>query len=330
MLGGGFGGGGGDLHGDVIAGVENEQERDDGQPDLCRSGLGKAGAEAGDCDKTGQHCAGGGQEQEPAAQPVHVGRGGDGPQQVPDVEARRDQSLVRDGLDPDGIQDKRQVIRNDAVAGPLCEYAQADGDEEPMPVALRLDHIRIRGAARRLLLRGDGSLDLHDLIRNKRVIPVTSRMVSREDIRRLLDTVDADQPAGTLRRQQEPRHGHEWEHDLQQHRDAPAPVGGDVAARKSHPSAEGAAKVPAHHEQRVSDRALLRMSDLVDQQRGGVPQPRGGDADEQPGVGECDLVLGCGLHHHAQHEEQVPDVDAYLAPVVVGYPCCYGEADAVA
>lgn len=199
-----------------------------------------------------------------------------------------------------------------------------------MPISLRLDHVGVRRAARRLLLRRDGGLDLDDLVRDQRVRPVAPGVVRREDVRRLLNAVDADEPPGALGRQQEPRERHEGEHDLQQHGDAPAPVRGDVAARKGDPAAQRAAKVPPDHEERVGDGALLGVGDLVDQQGCRVAQPRGGDADEEARVGECLLVLRCPLHHHAQHEEEIADIDAQLAPVVVGHPCRHGEGDAVA
>lgn len=44
-----------DSHGNVIAGVEDEQERDDCEADARRCRLGELGAETGDDDEAGQH-----------------------------------------------------------------------------------------------------------------------------------------------------------------------------------------------------------------------------------------------------------------------------------
>lgn len=67
------------------------------------------------------------------------------------------------------------------------------------------------------------------------------------------DDETGQEPAGALGGEQEARQGGQLQHDLQQHGDAPAPVRGDVAAGEGDPAAQGAAKVPADHEEGVGD-----------------------------------------------------------------------------
>lgn len=154
-------------------------------------------------------------------------------------------------------------------------------------------------------------------------------MVGGQNLGGLLDTSNTNQPTGTLGRQEEAGQGNEGKDNLKDDGDTPAPVRGNVTAGKGDPTAEGATKVPADHEQSVGDRSLLWVGDLVDQERGRVSEPRGGDTDEETGVGECRFVLSCRLHDDTENQEQVSDVDARLTTPTVGAHGGDGEGDTV-
>lgn len=115
-----------DLHSNVVPSEENEQERDDGSSNGRRTRRRKRAAQASDNNKADQHDTRRGQEEEATAQSIDASGCGHGPEQVPHIEACRDESLIRDGLNTNGSENKRKIVTNYAISCPLRQYAERD------------------------------------------------------------------------------------------------------------------------------------------------------------------------------------------------------------
>lgn len=122
-----------------------------------------------------------------------------------------------------------------------------------------------------------------------------------KNIRCLLFPANADEPSGALGGHEEAGGGDEREYDLDQHRNTPAPAGGNISASKSNPTAESTSNVPAAHVERVGNRSLFGVGNLVDKERRGITQPRSRDTDKETRNCKSLFVLSSGLHANAEN-----------------------------
>ena len=81
-----------------------------------------------------RHAARRGEEEEAAAPAVDLERREDGPAQVPDGEDARDEKLNVRVRDADRVEDLVEVVRHQAVAGPLREPGDGDDDAHALAV----------------------------------------------------------------------------------------------------------------------------------------------------------------------------------------------------
>ena len=86
-----------------------------------------------------RHARGGRQEQEPAAPAVDLEARKHRPAQVPDREDAGDEQLDFRVRDADRVEHLGEVVRDEAVAGPLGEPGGRDDDAHPLAVAARGD-----------------------------------------------------------------------------------------------------------------------------------------------------------------------------------------------
>ncbi|CAJ0548443.1 Ff.00g020560.m01.CDS01 [Fusarium sp. VM40] len=76
--------------------------------------------------------------------------------EVPDLQACKDERLVSDAGDADSLDDKSKTIRDNAVSTPLTEYTERHRDEESPSISLGLEHVCVGDTGMGLLLRLDG------------------------------------------------------------------------------------------------------------------------------------------------------------------------------
>lgn len=84
---------------------------------------------------TDQHAKVTSQEQLPPTDLLNEHRRGDSHAKVEDLQDTVDEGLGACGLDADGLEDDVDVVRDEAVAGPLREHAETDDDAHAAPVA---------------------------------------------------------------------------------------------------------------------------------------------------------------------------------------------------
>ena len=123
----------------LVEGVEEEDERDDG----VRGGLRAVQRVLRGADRLQReeerHARGGGEEEEAAAPAVDLERRKHGPEQVPDRQDTGDEQLDVGVGDADRVEHLVEVVRHEAVPGPLREPRDGDDDAHPLAVAARGD-----------------------------------------------------------------------------------------------------------------------------------------------------------------------------------------------
>lgn len=112
------------------------------------------------------------------------------PDQVPDLQARRDESLIINGGDTDRVEDDRQIVRDHTVSRPLRESSQANADEQAMAVARGGPQISPSGILLGFLLGLDGLLNLCHFEFDQRAFDVTPGVKVGQVPACLVDTVD--------------------------------------------------------------------------------------------------------------------------------------------
>ena len=134
-----------------------------------------------------------------------------------------------------GIEDEREVVGDESIAGPLGEEADGKDDREAQSVAFGLEEGCVGGAAIGLVFQADGGADLLELDNHDGVAGVRVPVVPADDVARFVDAVFGHQPSGRL---DDPEEAEDLDHGrerLEQRGDSPRPVRAD---------AEGAVRCP--------------------------------------------------------------------------------------
>lgn len=188
----------GQGHHEVVHGVVDKDEGHDGAAGgvvAVVAGVDGRGGRPADVDDRHAHVRG--QPLDAPANKVLHEAPRDARHQVPAHEAQVDPVLGEARGDADGAEDLGQVVRDEAVAGPLGEEADSDGDENAANVDRRGEELPPRPRSGRLLIL-DRLADLMVLCKYEGRVLVALGVVVYEDGAGLFLAIAGDEETGRL------------------------------------------------------------------------------------------------------------------------------------
>jgi hypothetical protein len=174
---------------------EDPDHGDDSAAGSLASGGLLAGRANGPDNEGDHHTSGGGDEERAATNTIDQQSAGDRDDERKHGKTTVDAELSVRICYADGVVDVGGVVGDETVAGPLREQTERNEEQEPVPVALGLEEIKIGGRLLELELETEGLLDLSVLELDSGVVEVTVGVVLCEHLESLLVPLLGDQPS---------------------------------------------------------------------------------------------------------------------------------------
>ena len=228
-------------------------------------------------------------------------------------------------LDIDAVVDVGGVVGNETVAGPLGEQTEGSEEQEPVPVALGLEEVKVTGGLAVEELEAKGLLDLGVLELNGRVVDVAVGVVLAQHGERLFVALLGDQPTRRLRDPVDEDELNNGGSSLSKGRNAPAPVVVDTLGAECQPCADDGTDVPETVVDGRDTRTVLRMADFGKQQRRGKLSQRVAETHEETTTHEVIKVLSRSLDRGADNHDETSNNNRPLASESVGDEWSHGK-----
>jgi len=148
----------------VVRGIEQEDEGDDGVGGGCAPGDGvTGGADSLEGEKE-QHPSARTEEENPSPDAFDERGGGDGPRQIPNLEDTVDEELCSRTGDANGLEHFVEIVGDETVSGPLRKPSESDNDCQTLTVTGGLDQGHPTNGGSDSLVEIDGGFDFLELV----------------------------------------------------------------------------------------------------------------------------------------------------------------------
>lgn len=258
--------------GQVVAGIVEEDEGDDGVTGGLGSVLGSV--LGGDCpwNEHGKHTTGGGKEERTTAGTIDGESHGTGDKHVPDVENTVNDELGVGVGDTNLVENGVDVVGNQRVTGPLGEQTGEDANGHTMTVTL--GGPELRDTLGELGLEGNGLLNLLEFVLDELVLAVAVSVVLGENGESLLVAVDGDQPTwGFWDPEDEADHDKSWS-GLEDRWNSPRPGALNSEGSVGGPGGDNGTDVPGGVVEGGDTGTMLHVGQLSDEERSGTVSER--------------------------------------------------------
>lgn len=269
--------------------VEDTEEPDEEDHGVVRTGraplLVQARGQSPE-DEGAEHAASRSQEEWATADPVDEQGHSDGDNERQECLAAREAQLLS-GVGHAGlIVERRDVVGDDGVAGPLREDAERGDDSEAVAVALGPEEVEVRAGLLVLQLQADRLLDLVELKLHRGMLGIAVGVVLGQDVQRPVVLVLGHEVAGGFRNEEDEGQLDKRWSALQQRRDAPRPLVAEVVGAERDPRDQERADVPQAVVHGREAATMLRVAELGEQHGRGQLSERVTEAEENTATHE--------------------------------------------